>query len=214
MSRLLLIAALLLPACVSDEFEPTFEDSSAEPVEPDDQTEGFGEDTQPHDGPVEKVPADDDDDHDPPVEGDDDDMPEAPVDDGWDSAPPAGVTDGSLLHVDMTCALLDGLHTKTYRFESDQWVEVSGTGNGLFPEFLPCVGAARDRLLTWEGPDSMYILAGGMHHDLWPTETENHWLGEAYVDEGTSSQRCLDALDAAGLGWPVTMSLIVTSIEL
>lgn len=214
MSRLLVIAALLLPACVSHEVEQAFDDAVPAAVEDDPILEGFGNDARPYDGPEGQAPIDDGDDDDVPVGDDDDDEPDTPIDEGWDSSPPEGVVDGSLLHLEMTCALLDGVHTKSYRWQDDRWHEFAGTGRGLFPEFIPCVGTERDRWLTWEAPDAMYIMAGGMHHDLWPTPTVDRWLGEVYVDHGTSSQRCLDALANAGLSWPVVMSVTVTGIDL
>jgi hypothetical protein len=154
-------------------------------------------------GDDDDAPNDDDDDHVP----NDDDAPEP-----WDAAPPDWVQDGSILELDMTCALLDGPHHKTYKKQGDRWIPIASVGNGLLPAFLPCVGESRKRFLTWDGSPSLYVFAGSMHHDLTPLAQPHKWMGEVYPDDPQSTHACIEALDAHGLEWPLAIQVTFTDV--
>jgi hypothetical protein len=182
-------------------FGPMSEDDAShdlgeDPLDPvDDEDQPQGDD-------------DDDDDDDGQPSGDDDDE----TDDGWDAAPPDWVADGTELHIELTCGLLDGLHRKMFEKQGGRWLEMDGDGNGPFEELIPCFVGGDEKFLTWDDTPEMYIFAGGLHHDITPTSVESRWSGEVYPESGTSSRECLDALAEWGMEWPVRMAITVTQV--
>lgn len=198
--------SLVLVACerpTGESFQPVPGDSAEDDEGPALDDSGDGDEQDPT--------GDDGDD------GNDDqnDDPEDPVDEMWDAAPP-DAPDGTLLYTDVTCGLLDGLHTKTFEKQGDLWIEIDGTGNGPFEELYPCMGRSGDgrgdKYLTWDDEPHIYMNAAGMDHDVWPTETEDYWIGEVNPME-EPSRECVDNLASMGLSFPITMTLRVTGID-
>ncbi len=203
--RLLALFALLLAGCApfdgdgGDAFRPSDDGVDAPDVDPVDGSD-LGDDDD-DDGGNEHRPADDDDDDDEGGGGDD----------AWDASPPEGLADGSELHIDLSCGLLDGLHRKVFEKDGDEWLEVDGEGAGPIAELRACFVGSDEKFLTWDDTPEMYIFAGGLHHDITPTSVEDRWMGLVYPEED-SSRECLEALADANLEWPIRMTLTVTNV--
>ncbi|MCO4771747.1 MAG: hypothetical protein KDA24_17080 [Deltaproteobacteria bacterium] len=197
------LLALLLSGCAapSDAVDNGFARVDSDSDEDDDDT-GIGS------GGNGEGPADDDD---LPI-GDDDDDSEDPVDDGWDTSSPEP-QEGSLITFEIECGLLMGMSLKTWEYQIDRWVEVriDGQESRPRPEFDPCF-ADGGKWLRWYEDGEIYFEAGGMAHDLRPTEVEERWMGEV-TPLSQSSTACNEALELGGLGWPVTMSFQLVSFQ-
>ena len=128
----------------------------------------------------------------------------------WDVSPPS-VVEGTLLHSKIECDLLDGISETTWVKENDVWVVDSYTGGEPYDEVFACMTEC-EGYLDWADDGSIYILGGGLHHDLVPSGEEGTWAGEVYPME-TTSDACESALDQIGLTIPARMTFEFVGLE-
>jgi len=142
-------------------------------------------------------------------EGDDDEDDE-PL--GWDPTPPAEV--GVRVEGVVSCGWLQGPSRVGFEFDGETWSQYQTEGNSqIRPELYPCTLAAmeHEKELLWGDDGLLYFEAGGLEHDLWPTDTELRWLGEV-GPIGGPDEECQRALEEAGVSSPMMMSYTIDVI--
>ncbi len=155
-----------------------------------------------------------------PADSDGETDEQAPADDGqpagWDVSPP----EGNDIRVDgvFDCGWMTGPLPISFLFDGEAWQQVgdhSEESSGPRPELAPCFTADAepeyDHRMYWSEDGLLYFQAGGLNHDLWPTSTEDRWLGNVYPIGGPS-EACQQALQEAGADSPMMMSFTVHAV--
>jgi hypothetical protein len=128
-------------------------------------------------------------------------------------SPPQEPEIGTILTVDVTCGLIDGVGQKTFEYAGDElWDRIAGEGV-MYDDLKICTVPDADKWLEWDFSSSsaMMLVTAGLEHDLQPTDDPDRWFGEVTPIDARS-QECLDALDTHGLSFPIHMSLSVIDV--
>ena len=132
--------------------------------------------------------------------------------DSWDWSPPEAIP-GARVTASLDCGFTIGTFRQAWTWDGAGWQQERGEdGPEPRPELTDCMGVDDEKELSWSTDGTLYFEAGAMAHTLWPTATENRWLG-GVAPLSEPSAACQNALAAAGMTLPVTITLRVESVE-